>query len=390
MRNIGRELFYFYNKETREKEHTGTSRDTPDPRVTINFDDSFERWEAHECQAPIPCIIWRESPTKNVVEVRRQDDYVASTLWLVASLASEYKEITGVLAIHRPLGNSLYEALESPSIRKEFRLPRFVETIGGALIRLRFTRSGISTLLCDVSLTALGPRAEPRWMFLLTTSALLNMRHTPKELSTTLCAAILTVKLFAALDEVISLLGEHCLEWKERQERCNNPHTYAHEVAMELDYPEHDKNGSFEMVAVDGEQHFCLLMTASEPAFSRMVATARSDARVTNIIIAPPDMRFARRQVLWKKEHRGLAKDTFVWRPTAELRWPYQRCVILDACFAMARLALPPYVMLEIVDWLPYVERQKRVKKVQLIEGVRAAVRRVDERRASAVGGVVV
>ena len=45
--------------------------------------------------------------------------------------------------------------------------------------------------------------------------------------------------------------------------------------------------------------------------------------------------------------------------------------MILDICLAMSPMQLPNYVLLEIIDWLPYYEvAVRRLKKITLIENV--------------------
>lgn len=54
-------------------------------------------------------------------------------------------------------------------------------------------------------------------------------------------------------------------------------------------------------------------------------------------------------------------------------------------CQAAALCPLfPPYVVLEIVDWLPLVDRFAPLAKIRIIERVAAAVRRVRARTAAA------
>lgn len=65
-----------------------------------------------------------------------------------------------------------------------------------------------------------------------------------------------------------------------------------------------------------------------------------------------------------------------MWAPGAELRWPFYHDAILSAALALG-MYLPPYVLLEIVDWLPRMGRNSRVKKIGLLEGVAASIRRL-------------
>lgn len=50
---------------------------------------------------------------------------------------------------------------------------------------------------------------------------------------------------------------------------------------------------------------------------------------------------------------------------------------IVNVCVAFASLQLPPYVILEIIDWLPWTLTLSRMQKITTIEGVHHASRRV-------------
>ena len=47
------------------------------------------------------------------------------------------------------------------------------------------------------------------------------------------------------------------------------------------------------------------------------------------------------------------------------------QCVLFDICLAFATLKLPPYVVLEIFDWLPYMDRVPHVQKIRTIQHLR-------------------
>lgn len=52
--------------------------------------------------------------------------------------------------------------------------------------------------------------------------------------------------------------------------------------------------------------------------------------------------------------------------------------IILDICVALAPLRLPNYVLLEIIDWLPfYCVAVPHLKKIALIESVMRSVYRI-------------
>ena len=77
--------------------------------------------------------------------------------------------------------------------------------------------------------------------------------------------------------------------------------------------------------------------------------------------------------------------------------------ILLDISIAFAPMRLPPYVLLEIFDWLPVkyeivgwrqveywrsdeneslMHRVRHIKKIRLIEGVQRSQRNIDEQRA--------
>jgi len=62
--------------------------------------------------------------------------------------------------------------------------------------------------------------------------------------------------------------------------------------------------------------------------------------------------------------------------------WSYAHKDILDITLSLLPLDLPPYVVLEIVDWLPGIHRHTHVDKIALIVAVRESARRVRTARA--------
>lgn len=64
------------------------------------------------------------------------------------------------------------------------------------------------------------------------------------------------------------------------------------------------------------------------------------------------------------------------------LQWRLVQPKILDICVAMAPLQLPPYVLLWIIDWLPFYEAAvSHHKKIALIENINNSCVRIYERR---------
>lgn len=66
---------------------------------------------------------------------------------------------------------------------------------------------------------------------------------------------------------------------------------------------------------------------------------------------------------------------------TACARWLHKHDVILDACIGMASIALPPYVLLWIIDWLPGMHNASHRKMIELIVSVRDSMNKIYESR---------
>jgi hypothetical protein len=74
---------------------------------------------------------------------------------------------------------------------------------------------------------------------------------------------------------------------------------------------------------------------------------------------------------------------TSVWARGAHVRWPWQHRLIVDLVLVFGDV--PPYVLLEILDWLPYAEQHKHVRKINLIMAVRGSIRNAHETRALSI-----
>lgn len=59
----------------------------------------------------------------------------------------------------------------------------------------------------------------------------------------------------------------------------------------------------------------------------------------------------------------------------------YRQSIIKDVCIAFAPFQLPPYVLLEIVDWLPHIEYERHFKKINLINSMRDSIRKIQQNR---------
>lgn len=63
------------------------------------------------------------------------------------------------------------------------------------------------------------------------------------------------------------------------------------------------------------------------------------------------------------------------------LRWPYYRNKIYNIVLAFAPLRLPPYVLLEIVDWLPKMDYQSHHWKIDLIMSMQNNIQEIYQER---------
>jgi hypothetical protein len=54
---------------------------------------------------------------------------------------------------------------------------------------------------------------------------------------------------------------------------------------------------------------------------------------------------------------------------------------LLEFCLALGPLQLPPYVLLEIFDWLPLMAHVRHYPKIKLVEGVHHSRRRACAKR---------
>ena len=64
------------------------------------------------------------------------------------------------------------------------------------------------------------------------------------------------------------------------------------------------------------------------------------------------------------------------WADGARSRWCFHHATIVELALALV-MYLPPYALLEIVDWLPCMGKYNRVKKIGLLEGVASSMRRL-------------
>ena len=65
------------------------------------------------------------------------------------------------------------------------------------------------------------------------------------------------------------------------------------------------------------------------------------------------------------------------WSAPPEHQWPSVHRFLLDRALALAPLALPTYVLLWLLEWLPEMRHHEHIQAVRLLEAVRASVQRV-------------
>lgn len=63
------------------------------------------------------------------------------------------------------------------------------------------------------------------------------------------------------------------------------------------------------------------------------------------------------------------------WSDGAQTRWCFHHTTIVELALSLV-MYLPPYALLEIVDWLPCMGKYNRVKKIGLLESVLASIRK--------------
>jgi hypothetical protein len=100
-------------------------------------------------------------------------------------------------------------------------------------------------------------------------------------------------------------------------------------------------------------------------------------------IALPTTTREVRRRVM---EHASKRCDFFIFGRRVVifpiLRFPYHAEQMVGQCLALAPFELPPYVLLEIIDWLPYVQDMSHWDKIKHLTAIRESIRRVWNRRA--------
>lgn len=130
---------------------------------------------------------------------------------------------------------------------------------------------------------------------------------------------------------------------------------------------------------IDGQRHdteddtvLLLYECALSDTFKLLEELRRSHVRL--VVVGEPERTFLRRPWTPSDYHCH-------WLQGSEWRSYRQHAAILDICVGLSALALPPYVVLEIIDWLPTLTRLPRLTKIRLIEGVYFSARRVRSAR---------
>ena len=64
-------------------------------------------------------------------------------------------------------------------------------------------------------------------------------------------------------------------------------------------------------------------------------------------------------------------------RNQLSIEWWRVSSTIIDVCIAMYPLHIPPYVLLEIIDWFPFYNSVNRKKKIDLILNVKKSIEKI-------------
>ena len=88
----------------------------------------------------------------------------------------------------------------------------------------------------------------------------------------------------------------------------------------------------------------------------------------------------------WLLQHSRTTRFIGNWWVENDLAWPTLHRFVLDTALALAPLALPPYVLLEILEWLPRLRCHVHKQVIDLIEGVTRSVRRLCAARSECSG----
>ena len=87
-----------------------------------------------------------------------------------------------------------------------------------------------------------------------------------------------------------------------------------------------------------------------------------------------------------KAENRSLRHTLTYYKTRNEnniksLEWSKVSSEIIDVCVAFASLDLPPYVLLEIIDWLPFNIYVEHKKKIDLIVNLKKSISKIFENK---------
>lgn len=72
-----------------------------------------------------------------------------------------------------------------------------------------------------------------------------------------------------------------------------------------------------------------------------------------------------------------ISKKCKYFNDQSRYRWEK----IKDICIAFVSFDLPPYVLLEIIDWLPNMDYEKHFKKIRLIISMRDSIKKIQKKR---------
>jgi hypothetical protein len=129
------------------------------------------------------------------------------------------------------------------------------------------------------------------------------------------------------------------------------------------------------------EHPYCDIVLAKKPALHSLVLDNMFDvpycrlfahALANNYSLTRLDL-----QELWSPTYTNTVNAPQCFSTIAgllqrnqSLQWSFVHAALLGVCVAFSPLHLPPYVLLEIFDWLPLMEHVSHLRKIRLIEGM--------------------
>lgn len=325
------------------------------------------------------CVVWRTAD-EPVITVRHMfsGDRYPKALTFVSELMSKDQKVAGTVEI---------EVNQCTTSTCKLIRECGAHRIPAGVLRLYFSDGLIHTDTFDILVGKDRRTNDAVWTLGLTREDLLLAVLSPAELARPqLCVALvdLTPSEYAG--------KEHSEEWFLR--KCIDEHLA---VQRETHVVSKDEVTTQLHVPADLIAQFCASRQweiRRGPTYFELAAHTELATMVTKrmqtfheVHQAPLDMRFDEswfediRENAYQQRYRQysakvpLPAPRYVWHETAHMRWRFNHAVVLDAALAMSQLDLPPYVLLEIVDCLPHMWRQRHLLKINLIVGVRESYR---------------